>query len=82
MYIVTRQNDYESLVIMSAHAEKRNAVRAAEALVSERMDAWDIDSSRQDVVLAGDVGPATRACIASWRIYDLCTVNVFEVIVT
>lgn len=79
MYIVTDQQDYESADIFSAHTEEADAIKAAEAIVAARVDAWDIPKARQDIMEAGSMGPAVRP-IAVWRCYDNYTTTVWELV--
>lgn len=81
MYIVAEQMDYEDVDLLSAHETRQAAQEAAERRVATYIDPWDMEVTRRDVRDAGDLGPATRT-VAAWRVYDLRTILVCEVIVT
>jgi len=81
MYIVAERVDYEDVILLSAHETRQVAQEAAERRVATYVDPWDMEGTRQDVRGAGDLGPATRT-VAAWRIYDLRTILVCEVVVT
>lgn len=81
MYIVVKEEDYESASIVSAHADSNKAIESALMLVRAHVDAWDVAGALDDLDKAGSLGPATRP-VASWRVYDLYTYSVFELIET